>query len=94
MNPAPKLAMVATIDAPDASAIPTFGDPNAFGKLLSGGPAPGVVMPVPIRKVEPEYLKEARKARASGTVVVCCEVGPDRRPVTVPASIEVAFHLL
>jgi hypothetical protein len=86
--------MVATIDAPDAAGIPIFGDPNALWKLPSGCPGPGVVMLIPIRKVEPEYPKEARKARASGTVVVCCEVGPDGMPVTVPASIEVAFHLL
>ncbi len=159
-NPAPKLAMIATIDAPDHSTLPNIGDPNALGSLLSGGPGTlgglgtgkgssvgsgergvgiggdglvrpgaGVTMPVVIKKVEPEFSEEARKARANGFVVIYCEVGPDGRPrnlrvsrsfglgldeealkavsqwlfrpgtkdgkpVTVAASIEVAFHLL
>jgi TonB family protein len=159
-NPSPKLAMIATIDAPDHSAFPNMGDPNALGSILSGGPGSlggigigkgtsvgsgdrgagvggdglvrpgaGVVMPVVIKKVEPEFSEEARKARANGFVVIYCEVGPDGKPrnlrvsrgyglgldeealkavsqwlfrpgtkdgkpVTVAASIEVAFHLL
>jgi periplasmic protein TonB len=159
-NPGPKLAMIATIDAPDHSNLPDIGDPNALGTILSGGPGSlggigigkgpsvgsgergvgvgsdgvvrpgaGVTMPVPIKRVEPEYSEEARKARANGTVIVYCEVGPDGKPhnlrisrsfglgldqealkavsqwlfrpgtkdgkpVTVAASIEVAFHLL
>jgi TonB family protein len=92
-------------------------------------PGAGVVMPVPIKKVDPEFSEEARKAHAMGTVIVYCEVGPDGKPhnirvtqsfgmgldeealkavaqwlfrpgtkdgkpVTVAASIVVAFHLL
>jgi TonB family protein len=159
-NAAPKLAMVATIDAPDHSSLPNIGDPNALGSLLSGGPGKGfgigtgngpsigsgtggtgvgtggvmrpgagVIMPVPIKRVEPEFSEEARRARAMGTVIVYCEVGPDGKPrnlrvtrsfglgldeealkavaqwlfrpgtkdgkpITVAASIVVAFHLL
>jgi protein TonB len=110
-NPVPKLAMIATIDAPDHSTLPNIGDPNALGSILSGGPGggggigigagpsigsgtggvgvgtdgvvragSGVVMPVPIRKVEPEFSEEARKARAMGTVIIYCEIGPDGKP--------------
>ncbi len=39
----------------------------------------GVTAPVPIRRVEPEYSEEARKARAMGSVLVLVEVGPDGR---------------
>jgi protein TonB len=161
-NATPKLAMIATIDAPDHSTLLHIGDPNALGSILSGGlgtlggigigkgpsvgsgergvgigsdgdlvvrPGAGVTMPVVIKKVEPEFSEEARKARANGFVVVYCEIGPDGKPhnlrvsrsyglgldeealkavsqwlfrpgtkggkpVTVAASIEVAFHLL
>lgn len=40
----------------------------------------GVTQPVPIKKVEPEYSEEARRARANGTVVVYVEIGPDGKP--------------
>ena len=40
----------------------------------------GVSLSVAIRKVEPEYSEEARKARAMGTVVVAVEIGPDGKP--------------
>lgn len=39
----------------------------------------GVTAPVVVRKVEPEYSEEARKARATGTVLVFVEIGPDGR---------------
>ena len=35
--------------------------------------------PIPIRRVEPEYSEEARKARAMGSVLVLVDVGPDGR---------------
>jgi len=37
----------------------------------------GVTAPVPIRRVEPEYSEEARKARAMGSVLVLVDVGTD-----------------
>lgn len=43
----------------------------------------GVTMPVPIRRVEPEYSEEARKARAMGVVLVAVEIGPDGKPRNV-----------
>ena len=46
-------------------------------------PGHGVTMPVPIHRVEPEYPDEARKARATGTVIVTLEVGPDGKPRNV-----------
>jgi protein TonB len=110
-NPAPKLAMIATIDAPDHSMLPNIGDPSGLGALFSGGPGTGgglgpgqgpavgrgtngtgagseglvrpgagVVMPIAIKKVEPEFSEEARKARANGFVVIYCEIGPDGKP--------------
>jgi TonB family protein len=162
VNLHPKLAMVATIDAPPDidSKLPNFGDPNGLASLLPGGsggrggigigtgttfgPGPGsgapgisgvytsghgITMPVAIKKVEPEFSEEARRARAMGIVVVYAEIGTDGKPhnlrvvrsfgmgldekaveavqqwlfrpgtkdgkpVTVAASIELAFHLL
>ena len=46
----------------------------------------GVTMPVPIRRVEPEYSEEARKARAMGVVLVAVEIGPDGKPRNVRVS--------
>ncbi len=40
----------------------------------------GVTMPVALRKVEPEYSEEARKARVNGVVWVAVEIGPDGKP--------------
>lgn len=40
----------------------------------------GVTNPVAIRKVEPEYSDEARKARMTGSVIVAIEIGPDGKP--------------
>jgi TonB family protein len=111
---------------------PSVGSGERGAGVGSDGPVrpgAGVTMPVVVRKVEPEYSEEARKARANGLVVIYCEVGPDGKPrnlrvsqsfglgldeeamkavsqwlfrpgtkdgkpVTVAASIEVAFHLL
>jgi protein TonB len=43
-------------------------------------PGGSVTLPVPIKKVEPEFSEEARRARANGTVIVYCEIGPDGQP--------------
>jgi periplasmic protein TonB len=47
------------------------------GVYHSGG---SVTLPVPTRKVEPEFSEEARKARANGIVVIYVEIGPDGKP--------------
>lgn len=40
---------------------------------------PGTTYPAVIRKVDPEYSEEARKAKYSGTVILSVEVGTDGR---------------
>lgn len=37
----------------------------------------GITLPVPLRKVEPQYTEEARKARLQGSVILEVEVKPD-----------------
>jgi TonB family protein len=37
----------------------------------------GIIRPFPLRKVEPQYTEEARKARLQGAVIVLVEVSPD-----------------
>ena len=39
-------------------------------------PKYGIVNPVPLRKVEPQYTEEARKARLQGSVILEVEVRP------------------
>ncbi len=48
------------------------------GGVFHGGY--GVTMPVPLRKIEPEYSEDARKARFQGTVVVYVEVDTNGKP--------------
>jgi TonB family protein len=43
---------------------------------------PTIIGPVPIRKIEPEYTEQARKARLQGVVWVQVEVQPDGRVST------------
>lgn len=40
-------------------------------------PKDGIIGPVPLRRVEPQYTEEARKARLQGSVIVLLEVKPD-----------------
>lgn len=40
-------------------------------------PKDGIIGPVPLRRVEPQYTEEARKARLQGSVIVLVEVKPD-----------------
>jgi hypothetical protein len=40
-------------------------------------PKYGVIRPVPLRRVEPQYTEEARKARLQGSVILQVEVRPD-----------------
>src|SRR5262249_25494139 len=40
-------------------------------------PKDGIIGPVPLRRVEPQYTEAARKARLQGSVIVLVEVKPD-----------------
>jgi TonB family protein len=40
-------------------------------------PKDGIIGPVPLRRVEPQYTEEARKARLQGAVIVLVEVKSD-----------------
>jgi TonB family protein len=40
-------------------------------------PKDGIIGPVPLRRVEPQYTEEARKAKLQGSVIVEVEVKPD-----------------
>jgi TonB family protein len=40
-------------------------------------PKDGIIGPFPLRRVEPQYTEEARKARLQGSVIVLVEVKPD-----------------
>jgi TonB family protein len=40
-------------------------------------PKDGIIGPVPLRRVEPQYTEEARRAKLQGSVVVQVEVKPD-----------------
>jgi TonB family protein len=40
-------------------------------------PKNGIIRPFPLRKVEPQYTEEARRARLQGSVIVLVEVTPD-----------------
>lgn len=55
---------------------PRYGD-GADGVYSQGH---GVTAPVPIRTVEPEYSEAARKAHASGSVLVYAEIDPQGKP--------------
>ncbi|MDQ6675875.1 MAG: energy transducer TonB [Acidobacteriota bacterium] len=52
--------------------------PGSGGDVYQAGRG-GVSAPVPIRRVEPEYSEEARKARAMGSVLVLVDVDTDGR---------------
>ncbi len=53
---------------------PGSGGGVGGGRFSVGG---GVSSPVPIRKVDPEYSEEARKAKHQGTVELYVEIEPD-----------------
>ncbi len=59
---------------------PGLGPRDGGGVDFSGGAAGGVVAPVVLFKVEPEFSEEARKAKYQGTVVLTIEVGEDGKP--------------
>jgi protein TonB len=54
------------------------GSPGIQGAIYIGGH--DIVMPVAIKKVEPEFSEEARRARAMGIVVIYVEIEPDGKP--------------
>jgi TonB family protein len=61
--------------APEATAVPSrteSGSGSTGG--VSRADAPGVTKPILVRKVEPEYSEEARKARLKGVVVLNFEI--------------------
>jgi protein TonB len=59
---------------------PGFGQHDGGGVDFDGGTAGGIVAPVVLYKVEPEFSEEARKAKYQGTVVLTIEVGEDGKP--------------
>jgi len=60
---------------------PGAGPGDGGGVTVSAASWKGVIGPVLIYKVEPEYSEEARKARQQGTVVLVVEVDTTGRPV-------------
>jgi len=59
---------------------PGFGDQDGGGVAFNGRLGGGVVAPVVLHRVDPEFSEEARKAKYQGTVVVAIEVGEDGKP--------------
>lgn len=59
---------------------PGFGDRDGSGVEFNGKLGGGVVAPVVLHKVDPEFSEEARKAKYQGTVVLTIEVGADGMP--------------
>jgi TonB family protein len=59
---------------------PGYGPHDGGGVDFSGGASGGVVAPVVLYKVDPEFSEEARKAKYQGTVVLTTEVGEDGKP--------------
>jgi len=59
---------------------PGFGDRDGAGVKFNGKLGGGVVAPVVLYRVDPEFSEEARKAKYQGTVVLTIEVGADGRP--------------
>jgi periplasmic protein TonB len=59
---------------------PGFGDHDGGGFEFNGRMGGGVVAPVVLHRVDPEFLEEARKAKHQGTVLLTIEVGEDGKP--------------
>jgi len=60
--------------------VPAPSMTPASGAYRVGG---GVSGPVLLRKVEPDYTEEARKAKYQGTVLLYAEIGPDGRATNI-----------
>ena len=58
---------------------PGYGQNDGGGIQWNGSEKGGVVPPLVLYKVDPEFSEEARKAKYQGTVVLTIEVGPDGR---------------
>jgi periplasmic protein TonB len=59
---------------------PGFGDHDGGGVEFNGKIGGGVVAPVVLHRVDPEFSEEARKAKYQGTVLLTIEVGEDGKP--------------
>jgi protein TonB len=59
---------------------PGYGRRDAGGVAFGGSTGGGIVQPVVLYKVDPEFSEEARKAKYQGTVVLTIEVGEDGKP--------------
>jgi len=59
---------------------PGFGDYDGGGVEFNGKLGGGVVAPVVLHRVDPEFSEEARKAKYQGTVVLTIEIGADGKP--------------
>ncbi len=56
---------------------PGYGSRDGGGVEFNGSIGGGVIAPVVLYKVDPEFSEEARKAKYQGTVVLAIEVGED-----------------
>jgi TonB family protein len=70
--------------------VQVFGGAGGSAPIPAIGPGPGVYRvgggispPVLVRKVEPDYTEEARKARYQGTVLLYAEIAPDGRATNI-----------
>jgi TonB family protein len=59
--------------------VPAQGMPQTGAYRVGGG----VSSPVLLRKVEPDYTEEARKAKYEGTVLLYAEIGADGRATNI-----------
>jgi len=59
---------------------PGFGDRDGGGVEFNGKLGGGVVAPVVLHRVDPEFSEEARKAKYQGTVMLTIVVGEDGKP--------------
>lgn len=73
----PPGAPTAAVQLPKAGPA---GSPDSEGVYRPGN---GVSRPTLLRKVEPEYSEEARKAKIAGVVVLYCVIGPDGKAINI-----------
>jgi len=59
---------------------PGFGDRDGGGVEFNGRLGGGIVAPVVLHRVDPEFSEEARKAKYQGTVMLTIVVGEDGKP--------------
>jgi TonB family protein len=69
----------------------SYGEGGPNGRAVVFGP--GVTMPIAIRKVEPEFTEDARRARMQGTVRLYAEIGVDGKAHNIRVTRSIGLGL-